>query len=62
MPRFVVRFDLPVVYQPNHPRRALSTTALEVIAETSVQAMQHAIRTTVGEGQVIGVEEVVDAA
>lgn len=55
--RYRVIFDTPVVYLPNHPKGRLETTEIMVWADTSAQAMQHAIRVTEGAGQAVTVEE-----
>lgn len=53
MPKFVVVFDRPVWYQPDHYQARRETQALEVVAPTPAAAMTHAIRVTRGEGEIL---------
>lgn len=54
MPRFLIRFNQPVDYQPDHPvSRRLGITELLVSAPTLDHAKAHALRVTRGEGVIV---------
>ena len=61
MPEFFVEFDRPVVYQPDHPKAKRTVTGLVVNAGTLTGAMQHALRTTRGEVEILQTLPVDDA-
>ena len=47
--RYLVRFERPVTYQPDHPVARRDLTELEVEAPDGQAAIRHAIRTTTGD-------------
>ena len=53
MPEYLVEFDRPVWYQPDHPKARRETQAVIVAAPDGTKAQTHAIRVTRGEGSVI---------
>lgn len=57
MPRYAVRLETPVVYQPDHPKAQRPITELVVNAPTPEAALIHTIRVTTGE---IAVREIVE--
>lgn len=62
MAEYLVRFDRPVAYQPEHPRVIHKwVSALVCGAPTPEDAVQHAIRVTLGPGRVISVVDIHDA-
>ena len=60
MPTFLVRFDQPVIDQPEHPLARREVQELEVHAPSAEDAKMHAIRVTVGPGHITEVVEKVD--
>jgi hypothetical protein len=51
MPQYLVRFERPVVYQPDHPTACQTITELVVSgASDGPAAIAHALRTTRGDG------------
>lgn len=61
MPTYAVHFDQPVIDQPDHPTARRVISVMEVHAPSAEDAKIHAIRTTVGQGQVTHVTEVTRA-
>lgn len=53
MPEFFVEFDRVVTYLPDHPKANRPVTGLVVSAPTPTGAMQHALRTTRGEAEIV---------
>ena len=61
MPLYRVHFSVPVIYQPDHPRVHREVVDLDVWSDSPALALQHAIRTTQGDGIAGEVTEVRDA-
>lgn len=61
MPKFIVEFDRPIWYQPDHPEASRETQALPVAADTPAQASMHAIRVTRGDAQIKQVHRYAEA-
>ena len=61
MPEFLVAFDRPVWYQPDHPKARRETQAVIANAPTPQAALTHAIRVTRGEGEITQVYPIEEA-
>ena len=61
MPEFLIEFDRPVWYQPDHPKARRETQAVIANAPTPQAALTHAIRVTRGEGEVSQVYPIEEA-
>ncbi len=61
MPEFLVQFDRPVWYQPDHPIAKRETQAICVSAPHEKDAEKHAIRVTRGAGEVLKVYPIAEA-
>lgn len=61
MPEFLVEFDRPVWYQPDHPKARRETQAVLANAPTPAAALTHAIRVTRGEGEITRVYPIEEA-
>jgi hypothetical protein len=57
VPTYLVRFDAPVIDQPEHPLARREVRELEVHAPSAEDAKMHAIRVTVGPGHITEVVE-----
>lgn len=61
MPEYLVRFDQPMRYQPDHPLVNLITPSLTVHAPTAEDAVMHAMRVTRGAGRIVSVCDVAES-
>lgn len=59
--KWIVEFDRPIWYQPDHPEVAREVQALPVLADTEAQAFMHAIRVTRGDAQIKAVHPYAEA-
>lgn len=56
MPRYLVRLETPVVYQPDSLKARREVTELEVLSDTEADAVSHVHRTTRGRVTVATIE------
>jgi len=61
MPEFLIEFDRPVWYQPDHPKARRETQAICASAPSARAAETHAIRVTRGAGEILRVYPIAEA-